>query len=72
MLGDLLKRGIPPFAELLERVPGRSRNKGQGGRAGKRGGHGEASTKTIAQFQRFSNEFVVETLSSFGAEIMEE
>src|ERR1700677_2304371 len=59
MLGNLLKRGISPFAELLERVPGRSRNKGQSGRAGKRGGHGETSTKRIAQLQRFSNDFVV-------------
>jgi hypothetical protein len=59
VFGDLLKRGISPFAELLERVPGRSRNKGQGGRTGKRGGHGETSTKRIAQLQRYSNDFVV-------------
>jgi hypothetical protein len=28
VLGDLLKRGISPFAKLLKRAPGRSRNKG--------------------------------------------
>jgi hypothetical protein len=59
VLGNLLKRGISPFAELLERVPGRSRNKGQGGMAGKRGGHGKTSTKRAAQLQRYSNDFVV-------------
>jgi hypothetical protein len=31
VLGDLLKRGISPFAELLKRAPSRPRNKGQGG-----------------------------------------
>jgi hypothetical protein len=70
VLGDLLKRGISPFAELLKRAPGRSRNKGQGGRAGKRGGHGETSTERIAQRQRYSNDTVVLALSRFGAEIM--
>jgi hypothetical protein len=69
MLGDLLKRGISPFAELLKRAPGRSRNKGQGGRAGKRGGHGETSTKRIARLQRYSNEIVVPALPPLGPEI---
>jgi hypothetical protein len=59
VLGDLLKRDISPFAELFKRVPDRSWNKGQGGRASERGGHGETSTKRIAQLQRYSNEIVV-------------
>jgi hypothetical protein len=48
VLGDLLKRGISPFAELLKRTPNRSWNKSQGGRASKRGGHIKTSTKIIA------------------------
>jgi hypothetical protein len=67
--GNLLKRGISPFAEPLKRAPGRSRNKGQGGRADKRSGHGETSTKRIARIQRYSNEIVVLTLFRLGLEI---
>jgi hypothetical protein len=52
MLGDLLQRGISPFAELLKRTPNRPRNKGQDGRASKCGGHIKTSTKRIAQKQR--------------------
>jgi hypothetical protein len=71
VLGDLLKCSISPYAKLLKRAPGRSRNKSQGGRVGERGGHGETSTKRIAQFQRYSNVIVVRALLRFCAEISE-
>jgi hypothetical protein len=70
MLGDLLQRGISPFAELLKRTPNRSRNKGQGRRASKRGGHIKTSTKRIAQNQRNTNEVVAMSLRRTGVTIM--